>query len=332
MIKYNQIKSVHLEISSRCNAMCPACPRNFYGVDVIDNYPVCDLRLDQIKKIFPVEFLKQLDNILINGNYGDFVTARDALGIIDYFYQENNRLNIEVSTTGSAQPKIWAGLGKLPVRVVFRLDGLRDTHHLYRQNTDFDMIINNAKKFIAAGGNATWTMIVFDHNKHQIEQCRTMSQQLGFKQFRVIQEPPNARNTFPVFSADRRLSHVVGDYQGSTDFDVLWQQRSQRDARLNVEYHEESYPIKCQAQENRQIYIASDGNVYPCCWLGFSPQTDDTRLVNHQMRPMIKENNAIEYGIEHAIEWFTHVEESWSKSSVAEGKLSACNETCGIRT
>ena len=331
MIKYNQIKSVHLEISSRCNAICPACPRNFFGVDVVDNYPICDLRLDQIKKIFSVEFLGQLDNILINGNYGDFVTARDALSIIEYFYQTNPNLHIDVSTNGSAQSKMWASLGKFPVNIEFRLDGLKDTHHLYRQNTNFDFIIANAKKFIAAGGNATWTMIVFDHNEHQIEQCRAMSQELGFKQFRVNRSPPNVRNIFPVFTPDQRLSHVVGDYQGSTDFDFLWQQRKQRDARLNVEYHKESYPIKCHAQQHSQIYIASDGDVYPCCWLGFSPKTNDTMLVNFQIRDFLKENNAIEYGIEHAIEWFNHVEKSWNKPSVAEGNLSACNETCGIR-
>ena len=330
MIKYNQIKSVHLEISSRCNAMCPACPRNFHGVDVIKNYPICDLRLDQIKKIFPVEFLKQLDNILINGNYGDFVTARDALQIIEYFYQANRRLDVEVSTNGSGQPKMWAELGKFPVRIAFRLDGLKDTHHLYRQKTDFDLIIDNAKKFIAAGGNATWTMIVFDHNKHQVEQCQELAKKLGFRHFRANKESPSSSNIFPAFTPDRRLSHVVGDYQGSTDFDVLWQQH-QRDPRLGIEYHKESYPIKCKVQQAKQIYIASDGNVYPCCWLGFSPLTDDTRLENLQMRDFLKENNAIEYGIEHAIEWFNHVEESWDKSSVAEGKLAACNETCGIR-
>ena len=128
MINYNQIQGVHLEISSRCNAVCPDCPRNFRGVDVIDNYPVCDLRLDQIKKIFSVEFLQQLNNILINSNYGDFVTARDALRIVEYFYQINPNLLIEVSTNGSAQPKIWTELGKTPVRIGFRIDGLKDTN------------------------------------------------------------------------------------------------------------------------------------------------------------------------------------------------------------
>ena len=331
MIEYNQIQGVHLEISSRCNAVCPDCPRNFRGVDVIDNYPVCDLKLDQIKKIFSVEFLQQLNNILINGNYGDFVTAHDALSIVEYFYQTNPKLYIEVSTNGSAQPKIWAKLGKFPVRMGFRIDGLKDTHHLYRQNTDFDLIISNAKNFISAGGHAIWTMIVFDHNKHQIDQCRQMSKDLGFKQFRVIDQAPGVRNVFPVFTPDRRLSHVVGDYQGSTDFDFLWQQNIERDPWDNLEYATESYPIKCKAIESKSIYITSNGEVYPCCWLGFSPLTDHTNLVNLQMQDFIKENNALEYSIEHAVSWFHHVEKSWSKSSVADGKLVACNDTCGIR-
>jgi len=312
MIDYNQIQGVHLEISSRCNAVCPDCPRNFRGVDVIDNYPVCDLRLDQIKKIFSVEFLQQLNNILINGNYGDFVTARDALRIVEYFYQINPNLLIEVSTNGSAQPKIWTELGKTPIRIGFRIDGLKDTNHLYRQNTDFDLIISNARQFIQAGGHAIWTMIVFDHNKHQIED-------------------EGVRNVFPVFTPDRRLSHIVGNYKGSTDFDSLWKQHTERNAWDNLEYATESYPIKCKAVESKSIYITSNGEVYPCCWLGFSPLTDNTKLVNLQMQDFIKENNALDYSVEHAISWFHQVEASWSKSSVAAGKLVACNDTCGVR-
>jgi hypothetical protein len=222
-------------------------------VDVIDNYPVCDLRLDQIKKIFSVEFLQQLNNILINGNYGDFVTARDALRIVEYFYQINPNLLIEVSTNGSAQPKIWTELGKTPVRIGFRIDGLKDTNYLYRQNTDFDLIISNAKQFIQAGGHAIWTMIVFDHNKHQIEQCRQMSEDLGFELFRVVNQDEGVRNVFPVFTPDRRLSHIVGNYKGSTDFDSLWKQHTERNAWDNLEYATESYPIKCKAVESKSI-------------------------------------------------------------------------------
>jgi nucleoside-diphosphate-sugar epimerase len=79
MIQYENIRSVHLEISTRCNASCPECPRNFRGVNnIIDTYPITDMSLDQFQKIFPRDFISQLNEFYINGNHGDFVTARDA--------------------------------------------------------------------------------------------------------------------------------------------------------------------------------------------------------------------------------------------------------------
>jgi MoaA/NifB/PqqE/SkfB family radical SAM enzyme len=179
MLNYKEIRRVHLEISTRCNAACPECPRNFRGVDIVDTYPVCDMSLQQAQKIFTIPFLQQLDQILINGNYGDFITARDGLAIVEYFRTSNSQLKIIISTNGSGRPNIWQRLGELDVEVQFRLDGLADTHHLYRQYTDFDLIIDNATKFIKAGGNATWAMIKFDHNKHQIAQAETLSKSLG---------------------------------------------------------------------------------------------------------------------------------------------------------
>ena len=47
MITYQDIKHVHLEISTRCNAACPDCPRNLRGVDVVEGYPLHDMRLDE---------------------------------------------------------------------------------------------------------------------------------------------------------------------------------------------------------------------------------------------------------------------------------------------
>ena len=35
-------------------------------------------------------------------------------------------------------------------QVDFNIDGLEDTNHLYRRNTDFNKIINNAQAFIGA--------------------------------------------------------------------------------------------------------------------------------------------------------------------------------------
>lgn len=329
MLEYRNIRRIHLEISTRCNAACPECPRNFRGVDIVDTYPICDMSLEQAQKIFTVPFLTQLEQVLINGNYGDFITAHDGLEIVEYFLAANPQLKIIISTNASGRPHIWQRLGKLGVEVQFRIDGLADTHHLYRQYTNFELILDNAMKFIQAGGTAVWAMIQFDHNKHQIETARTLSKSMGFKRFELVNA---GRDTTPVFTRDKKLSHVIGNYQGPIDYEILYDQYqhyiSDPDVTLKKIKIEEK-PVDCYAKKHSEVYIAANGEVYPCCWLGFYPLSKQGNPSTFQLRPLIKENNALEYGIEHAIAWFNEIENTWS-CTVAEGKIYTCNETCGV--
>lgn len=329
MLNYKDLRSIHLEISSRCNAACPDCLRNYRGVDIIDSYPVCDMSLEQFKEIFSVEFLQQLDHFSINGNYGDFVTARDNVEIVEYIVRSNPRLYLEISTNGSARPKIWERLARSKPAIYFRLDGLADTHSLYRQNTDFNFVLDNAQKFINAGGEAIWAMIKFDHNEHQIEECQRLSKELGFSRFDLVDA---GRNTMPVFTSDKRLSHVIGDYRGSTDFDTLYKNYKyyEVDPTVAVVSETANREISCYAKKMQEVYVASNGEVYPCCWLGYYPLHSNSRPSSVQLKPLIKENNALEYGLEHAIAWFNQIEESWDKT-VPNGKIYECNQTCGIR-
>lgn len=328
MLEYKNIRRVHLEISTRCNAACPECPRNFRGVDIVDTYPICDMSLEQAQKIFTLSFLQQLDQILINGNYGDFITARDGLAIVEYFLTANPELKIIISTNGSGRPHIWRRLGELGVEVQFRLDGLEDTHYLYRQYTDFNLIIENAIKFIKAGGNAVWAMIKFKHNSHQIESAKELSKSLGFQRFELIDA---GRDTTVVFTRDKKFSHVIGDYQGSTDYNTLHNQYQQYISDPDITLKKVKIvekKIDCYSKKHQEIYIAANGEVYPCCWLGFYPLNQQGEPSIFQLRPLIKDNNALEYGIEHSINWFDQIEATWDKK-VLDGKIYTCNETCG---
>lgn len=327
MLNYQDIRSVHLEISSRCNAACPDCLRNFRGVDIMDTYPVCDMSIEQFKQIFTVDFLKQLQHFIINGNYGDFVTARDGLEIVEYILQVNPLIHIEISSNASAKPKMWEPLGKLGVTVYFRLDGLADTHSLYRQNTDFNFVLDNANKFIAAGGTAVWAMIKFDHNAHQIAECEAMSKELGFSRFDLVDA---GRNTMPVFNANKQLTHTIGEWTGSTDFDTLFNAYSyyKIEPDIAIKNETENRTIDCYAKRQQEVYVASNGEVYPCCWLGYYPLHSNARPSSVQLKPLIKDNNALEHGIETAIAWFNRIEETWDKT-VPNGKIYECNRTCG---
>ena len=65
-----------------------------------------------------------------------------------------------------------ASIMRKPDKVIFAIDGLEDTNHLYRVNTNFNKIMENAKAFINAGGIARWDFIAFAHNEHQIEEAK----------------------------------------------------------------------------------------------------------------------------------------------------------------
>jgi len=337
MINYHDIRTLHLEISTRCNAACPDCPRNLRGVDVIDTFPVTDMSLSEFKQIFPREFLNQITKFLINGNHGDFITARDGLQIVEYV-RANSACTIDISTNASGKPKIWAPLAELGVSVIFRLDGLADTHHLYRQNTDFHLIIDNAKKFIAACKNnassrAVWCMIPFDHNRHQIESAEQMSRDLGFHKFEICDA---GRDTMPVFDSKRNFSHIIGKWTGSKDFTDIYNQYEFYTSQPEIELAKlptTAKQIFCSAKTYQEIYVTANGEVYPCCFLGFYPHhSSKGRPLNHQLREIVRNNNALEHGLPAALAWIAEVERSWAKESIQAGRLHACDHICGVKS
>ena len=69
--------------------------------------------------------------------------------------------------------------------IVFGSDGLSDTNHIYGRNTQWKFIMDSARTFIDAGGQAIWDFIVFEHNQHQVEKARTLSATLGFSKFNI---------------------------------------------------------------------------------------------------------------------------------------------------
>ena len=337
MFEYTDIRKVHLEISSRCNASCPECLRNLRGGDIEDHgdYLVHDMTLDEAQKIFPPEFIQQLDTITINGNFGDFITCRDGLAIVQYMANANPNLQIEISTNASGQPKIWSELGKIKnLKFIFRIDGLADTHHLYRQYTDFNLIISNAKKFIAAGGHASWYMIEFDFNQHQRDLAKQMSEELGFKEFTLIN---HGRDNTVVFTRDGVYSHTIGkpqpeirDYQVLLDFRK--HTKTEKGTQDRLDYYESRISkkkINCQVLKPASIYVQSNGQVYPCCWTGFAPSTNVVTPGADQTAAIAKNNNALDVGIENSIKWFGELEKTWSIDTVRNGRHFMCNSICG---
>lgn len=333
MIRYDEIRDVHLEISSKCNASCPWCPRTFWGYTYNGGYPETHLTLKDAKKIFIEDFLLQLKSMRINGNFGDIVMNPEGADIVDYFLDSNPNLKIRVNTNGSARSRsFWERLSRPGTTVVFAIDGLEDTHHLYRQNTSWKQIIRNAQTVIKSGGRAVWQMIPFDHNAHQIEACRGMSKSLGFHDFILLDD---GRDTAPVFDQHGNLVHVLGKYSGPTEFKILFHKKQTDDVLLE-DVAKDRIPkkqIKCETQTLKSIYIAANGDVSPCCWTGLYPKSYGKgqyyQAANRQLIPMIAKNNALEHTLSACIEWFYQIEDSWKINDYKSGRLLICDDNCG---
>jgi MoaA/NifB/PqqE/SkfB family radical SAM enzyme len=306
MYQYKDVRTVHLEITERCNAACPMCARNINGGEDNPHLKDHELTLEDCKIIFQPNFIAQLDRMYMCGNYGDPVNAKDTLEVFNYFRTHNAKMNLTMYTNGSAKKtEWWSQLAKVMGKnayVVFSIDGLEDTNHLYRQNTIWSKIIENAQAFIDAGGRARWDYIVFAHNEHQVEQAETLSKSMGFEKFQykksarffsnvsgttkdahqaanrkgittLLQAPSNPKYRNGVLDA---LSTVLGKEQEikflpskqSEAIEVQGIQKFNIDPifKSKLEKELDSAVIKCKVSEEKSIYISAEGVVQPCCW------------------------------------------------------------------
>lgn len=296
--------------------------RNYRGYDWNSGYPITELTFEDFFKIFS-PYVEHFEHYNFNGNLGDFGLAKDGVEIVAYLTQHQRRVSI--NTNGSMRdPTWWARLASPMVSVGFALDGLADTHSMYRQDTDWHRIIANAQALIQAGGRAVWRFAPFDHNRHQEQACRDLSVELGFERFENIYD---GRDTGPVFSRDGQFVRWLGKDSGENpeikillDGHRAWA----RDPQLSSQSQQSE--IKCYHLRSKEIYVAADGRVYPCCYLGFYPDTME-HAGNRQLRQLVHDNNALEVGLEQAVSWFNDLERNWA--GPRSQRLYTCLSTCG---
>lgn len=308
MYQSKDIRTVHLEVTERCNASCPMCSRNLNGGEVNPQLHDAELSLDDVKQILKPEFISQLNRLYMCGNYGDPISARDTLEIFEYIRSCNKTMQLSLHTNASAKTADW--WSRLPKAmgdnhyVVFSVDGLEDTNHLYRQGTVWTKIMENAEAFIKAGGRARWDYIVFAHNEHQVEEARALANKMGFEKF-------NIKKSNRFFSNNRgvvRPAHQAGnrkgqettllamptnpDYQNPAIKELvkitetsqptpaqfittvaelegkLTAQRFSTDPakKKPIEPHWDTVNIKCKVSEEKSVYITAEGYLQPCCW------------------------------------------------------------------
>lgn len=342
MYTQDEIRAIHLEVTTHCNAQCPQCPRNIDGGARNPNMPLTQLYLEDIKRIFPRPDFPNLERIQVCGNYGDAVMARDFLEIARYLKTLYPHISITVATNGSLRPESWwRDLAAHVDLCVFGIDGLADTHALYRRGTDFDTIIANAKAYIAGGGRAEWAYLIFKHNQHQVAEAHRLSREIGFHDF-------SAKATCRFYDEGQKTgSSPVRDESG----EIVYHLEATEDNRLgNTEldrlddllhgdpdkfkHYITNTKIDCKAVSRKKLYISGEGHVFPCCWVGSIYPPDrpwqETEIGNAIVRSgglELLDAKTHDIGTILKGEFFNRtVPQGWK---CGDGRLKLCSKMCG---
>ena len=106
MYNLKDIKDVHFEITSKCQAKCPMCPRRIAGGPLNPFIKLDEVSLETFKKWFPESFIKQLNSMFMCGNLGDPIISKDTLEIYQYLREVNPNISLAMHTNGS-KSNIW---------------------------------------------------------------------------------------------------------------------------------------------------------------------------------------------------------------------------------
>lgn len=253
MVAVTDIKWLHVEVSSKCNAWCPACPRNNGGFGLaqgVIEQDLLPLRFEEILSSLPA-----LETIQLCGNFGDPIASAYINDIVSIAKKYTKK--VQIHTNGSLRNISWwkdfaEQLSEVDHDVWFGIDGLAGVHEIYRQGTNFNKIIENAQAFIDAGGHATWQFIPYKHNEHQAIQCLKFSQQIGFKKFKLAKL--------------YRQQVVARHYKTGIEFDLL----PTDSLRQLITIDNIKTTVKqenCMHLSIPSIYLSADGQLSRCCYM-----------------------------------------------------------------
>ena len=358
---YNNIDEYQLEITTYCNAACPQCPRNNNGSGTNPYLSLEHLSRSVIDSAFSKKLCTRLRQIFFCGSYGDPIMHPAFLDILEDFRRKCPTLWLYIHTNGSAHDTdYWQLLAKIINgygQVDFNIDGLKDTNHLYRRNTDFDKIINNATAFINTGGRAVWNYIVFEHNQHQVKEAQQLSNSLGFCEFKyratgrfLNHQTMEEFTQWPVQSKTGVTEYVLQptnlqEYKNKSIVALPNLKKQYPD----IKKYFANTDICCDALTGNKVTINASGVVLPCNMLNHNlsdarfrdqsvlPCSNDLSTVDHknQVQEFINRHGIDNLNIHHrsleqvfANSFWSDLVASWAYNTFPE-RLFECALTCG---
>jgi MoaA/NifB/PqqE/SkfB family radical SAM enzyme len=334
---YQKLDELQIENTSICNAACPMCLRE-HTPDDKSWFKETYLSTEFFSNNIPQHIWTQIERVLFNGVLGDPCAAPNFLDVCRTIKKLNNSVQITISTNGGLRNEaFWTELASILSPsdiVIFAIDGLEDTNHIYRVNVNFDKVMANSRAFILAGGTAHWQFISFAHNEHQIAEAELKSVALGFKSFFV---KPSYRFILDEMTGTQHYGSngVLLEPPTGNTVHKLIQFKPKKFNIAEWQASSNSSNINCYARHNKSAYIDHLGRLFPCCPLasGMMVRRTITSFKDgwDQLWNMYG-GDSIDL---HLHTWddivngpfFAGVKDSWTKD-YASGRLASCAGTC----
>ena len=263
----NTISILQFDITSYCNAACPGCIRNVKGGKLRPGIKLQHFDINIFERIVTKD-IETCREVIFNGNLGDPCMHPDFIKIVEIYSKAHPYGYVNIHTNGGARSEKWwadlaTSLKNVKHKITFAVDGLKDTHSLYRRNVNFEKLMSNMKSFINAGGNALWTMTLFDHNFHQLEDCKKIAKDIGCVAF-------TARKSFgdnhPVITETENYNVTSSESLKELKTSVYFGSNPSKGMMGPI--HENS--SNCPWYNDESVQIDAFHNVWPCCNLNSS--------------------------------------------------------------
>jgi MoaA/NifB/PqqE/SkfB family radical SAM enzyme len=235
---------MHIETTTRCILACPACPRtNWHD---ITKKPVAkqDLDIDVLEKFLDCDSGNQVNHFWLCGDYGDSIYYPDLFELIKRF---RNKVRFTIVTNGSRQTEIfWNTLASLVTDkdcIIFSIDGLEDTNHLYRINSDWPSIMMGLDIMVKSPAQVHWKTIIFKFNYNKLAEMKTFANDKG-----------------AIWHAEKTHRYGNADLESPQEFvevNHVFQDKFVSNEQIEIE-------PRC---EKEAALVSASGYFYPCAYI-----------------------------------------------------------------
>jgi MoaA/NifB/PqqE/SkfB family radical SAM enzyme len=279
------VLGLHIEPTNICTLKCSGCARTIFLKQWPQHWQNHNLDIDSLMAFLDVDL--QNKTLLLGGNYGDPIYHPEFIELVKKL--KSRGANLKIITNGSYRTVSWwqSLVESLSVQdtVIFSIDGVPENFVQYRENADWDTILQGIQICVNSQARVAWKYIPFSFNQHDIEQAQKHSEDLGIDSFFI---DPSKRFDDSPTQAIMPNTHLV-----NLEFE----------SRVNWKHNQIS-DVDPKCHTGQEHFITADGYYTPCCFVAdhrwlyktqFGKQREQYHISNTTLSALLKRPQILEF-------------------------------------